>query len=84
MEQRLLAPTAGEAASAAAEDAAVEDAGAAETAFTLMMPMIVEGASAPLELSRGGSEPQPTVSPRSSPGGYLCPNILLKVFSLYI
>ena len=34
-----------------------------------MMPLMVEGASAPLELSRGGSEPQPTVSLRPSPGG---------------
>ena len=70
----MLAPAAGEAAAAvavaaaAAAAAAVEDAGAAEAAFTLMMPLMVEeGASAPLELSRGGS--QPKVSPRSSPGG---------------
>jgi len=40
--------------------AAVEDAGAAEAAFALMMPLMVEeGASAPLELSRGGSQPNP-------------------------
>ena len=73
----MLAPAAGEAAvvvaaiaaiaAIAAAAAAVEDAGAAEAAFTLMMPLMVEGASAPLELSRGGS--QPKVSPRSSPGG---------------
>ena len=33
------------------------------------MPLMEEGASAPLELSRGGS--QPKVSPRSSPSGRL-------------
>ena len=84
MELRLLAPAAGEAAvvvaaiaaiaAIASAAAAVEDAGAAEAAFTLMMPLMEEGASAPLELSRGGS--QPKVSPRSSPGGSYPPRRL--------
>jgi len=69
MEWRLLAPAAGGAASAVAAAATVEDAGAAKATFTLIMPLMVEGASAPLELTRGVSKPQPKVSPRSSPGG---------------
>jgi len=62
-----LEPAAGEVAAAAVSAAAAKDAGAAEAAFTLVMPLMAEGASAQLELSRGGS--QPKVSPRSSPGG---------------